>query len=178
MTYRDTLLGLAEDTERRVLAVFASYLDGDVDRDTAVRLIATIIAKANSGAASLADLSLAATLMLQQAEPVATVGILAAADDVDRLQKAATTLLAIDNVTTQRVARLARCEPLDAAAKAMNQGIQDQPTVVGWVRGLEPDACQLCRWWWREGQVWPADHPMPHHTGCTCVQVPTPMEEK
>ncbi|QLY27972.1 hypothetical protein H0264_21385 [Nocardia huaxiensis] len=55
---------------------------------------------------------------------------------------------------------------------AFNQAMKQNDRVTGWVRELEPGACQLCTWWWRDGQVWHKDHEMPTHKGCTCVANP------
>lgn len=71
-----------------------------------------------------------------------------------------------------RLSRLARSELADGAQTEYDRLIRDTPTVRGWTRGMESDACQLCRWWWREGRVWPADHTMPTHPGCSCTPVP------
>lgn len=73
----------------------------------------------------------------------------------------------IDPQETQ-VARLARCEPLEAAQKASHDAMQQQPLVEGWIRHMDANPCQLCVWWWREGRVWPKAHPMPTHKGCNC----------
>lgn len=67
-----------------------------------------------------------------------------------------------------QVARLARCEPLEAAQQASHDAMQRQPLVEGWIRHMDADPCQLCVWWWREGRVWPKAHPMPTHKGCNC----------
>jgi hypothetical protein len=69
-----------------------------------------------------------------------------------------------------RLSRLARSEPLETAQQATHQAMQQQPLVEGWVRQMDADPCQLCIWWWRDGRVWPKDHPMPTHKGCNCSQ--------
>jgi hypothetical protein len=30
----------------------------------------------------------------------------------------------------------------------------------------------MCRWWHRDGRVWPTSHTMPTHKGCECTQRP------
>lgn len=118
------------------------------------------------------DLSLAAALTVQTGQAVAPQGLTAPADDPDRLTKAASTLAALEDVTPERWERLARSEPLEAAARAYSDGVRRSPHVTGWTRGLSANACQLCRWWSRDGKVWPDDHPMPTHKGCTCNPAP------
>ena len=65
-----------------------------------------------------------------------------------------------------RVARLGRAEPLSTAAGVYSKDIAASEVTTGWIRQRDPDPCQLCTWWWREGRVWPKDHPMPTHPGC------------
>jgi len=45
--------------------------------------------------------------------------------------------------------------------------------VRGYRRGINPDACELCFWLWKEGYVYPITQPMHRHTGCRCIPVPT-----
>lgn len=170
MTYRDALHALSAASEKAVLEVFVRFTSGTVSRDDAVRLIAAAIAKANARAVSLADLAYAANLMLATGAPQPVVGIAPPPGDVSRLSKAADTLLSVENVTLERVARLARVEPLDTATRTYSEAMARSGKVKGWVRDMSADPCQLCKWWWREGRVWPADHPLQHHKGCTCTQ--------
>lgn len=172
MTYREQIRALGEQAAEQVAAIFTSWQEARISTEEAVDLLAAFIAGANSRAVALADLSLAATLMQQMGVPVATLGLVPDARDVARLHKSARTILAVPDVTLERVQRLARAEPIDAASKAFSEGIKKSPHVTGWVRSVSGSGCELCTWWRRDGQVWPADHPMPTHKGCTCSQVP------
>ncbi len=174
MTYRDNVTLIAAASETKVLAVFDRYEAGELDQDTTIALIAAIIAKANSKAVTLADLSLAATLMLAIRKPVPTLGLSPPADDPDRLVKAATTLLAVEHLTRERVARLARSEPLGRAADAYADGIRRSDHVTGWTRQVSANACELCQS--LAGDVLPDSVPMYHHPGCTCTPVPVTKE--
>lgn len=71
--------------------------------------------------------------------------------------------------TQMRIERLARSEPLEAAQSATIEAMQRQPLVEGWTRQMDADPCQLCRWWWREGRIWPKEHPFQSHKGCNCT---------
>lgn len=71
-----------------------------------------------------------------------------------------------------RLERLANSEPLAQAADAASAAMAKTPEVTGWTRQLSANACQLCRWWWREGRIWPAEHPFQHHKGCACTPKP------
>lgn len=72
------------------------------------------------------------------------------------------------NSPEMRLERLARSEVFEAAQQATHNAMQQQPLVEGWVRHMDADPCQLCRWWWREGRVWPKAHPFQSHKGCNC----------
>ncbi|ETZ44227.1 hypothetical protein L837_4353 [Mycobacterium avium MAV_061107_1842] len=58
---------------------------------------------------------------------------------------------------------------MEAAQNATIDAIQQQPLVEGWTRAMDADPCQLCRWWWREGRIWPKEHPFQSHKGCNCA---------
>jgi hypothetical protein len=172
---------LAADTERAALALYAQYRSGQVsDSDTAL-LIAGLINRSNASAVSLADVWLAVQIEEQTGQPVPTVGVLPV-DSSERLVKAATTILqtsqsamfsepdsnSLANDADMRLERLARSEVFETAQQATHDAMQKQPLVEGWVRHMDADPCQLCRWWWREGRIWPKAHPMPRHKGCNC----------
>lgn len=171
-TYRDLVRRLGESTARRVVTVWSSYVDGDLDHDETVAIIAAIVAKANERATVLADLGLAATLTLATRSPVPPLGLTRPDGDVQRLTKAATTLLAVDDLSQGRVERLGRSEPLEAAQVARGEGMARSNLVTGWTRSVSGSGCELCTWWARDGQVWPDSHPMPTHKGCSCSQDP------
>ncbi|WP_454175253.1 hypothetical protein [Gordonia sputi] len=178
MSYRDTLIRLADDSERRVLSVYEAFLDGVLSRDEAVQAIATLVSAANGQAFALADLAFAAEVMVQLGQAV-PVGGVTAPDDLDRLTKAASTVLEVADVSPVSaaiVARLARSEPLESAANAYSDSMIRSGKTKGWVRQKSAGACQLCEWWWREGRVWPAEHPFQHHKGCTCTPKPVIAE--
>jgi len=179
MTYRDVLTGLGAATEARVLAAYAAFTDGDLTEEEFVAAVAAIIAKANARAVAVADLSLAATLMLQLGKPVATLGLTPPKDDPERLQKAATTLVGLLATTPDplaRVARLGRSEPLGSAATAYSAGIRQSRLVTGWTRGVSGNACELCQSLADGGAVFPDSVEMYHHKGCTCTPIPVTKE--
>ncbi len=170
MSFRDHLTALSAATEAKVLAIFAAFSEGSLSYDEATAGIAAVVVKGNARAVALADLALAANLMTALRKPVATLGLALPAGEAARLHKAARTLLRIREVTPERVARLGRVEPLEAGQRAFSDGLARSGSVEGWVRNKSASACQLCTWWSRDGRVWPADHPMPRHKGCSCTQ--------
>lgn len=179
--YQRTLAALADGTARTILAVLAALLAEHLPRREAVPLMAALVARANAHAVALVDVSLAATLTEVTSAPVAVLGLVPAADDLDRVARAVTTVLddPEPNVTAEtadeqreavarRLERLARNEPLQAAGRAFNEAVNVSPHVTGYRRRLEPDACELCTWLAKGGYVYPADQPMHQHPGCVC----------
>lgn len=178
MSFRDELLGLGSRAEAAVVEVYRRYLDATITREQAVELLAVLVQKYNLQAATLADLSLSATLMVETAAPV-PVTATSRVTELDRLSKAASTVLVTaeaSDVPEAIVARLARSETFNAGQNAYTEGIATSKATRGWIRGVSPNACELCRWWWRDGRVWPKDHPMPTHKGCTCSPIPVVRE--
>lgn len=133
-----------------------------------------VIAQANLAGAVLAQTALNTLLASLEAELV-TVGSLALLDhlmDLDRLSRAVGTCLEVEETARMRLGRLAGAEPVEATQRSFSGLMGQSEAVQGWTRMLEPDACQLCQWWAREGRIWPADHEMPTHKGCLCTPRP------
>ena len=179
MSFRTELIDLGGRAEVSVLQVYRRFLDGTISRDMAVELLSTLVGRYSVQAATLADVSLVATLMADTARPV-PVTAAAPAVDLDRLSKAAGTVLTVadaSDVPEAIVARLARAETFTAGQEAYAEGIASSKATKGWIRGISPNCCELCRWWWREGRVWPKAHPMPTHKGCTCSPIPVVRDD-
>ena len=168
MTYQDQLERTVSETAAQVVAAVALYEAGKISAETLAAIVAAFVAAGNGKAAAIADLSLSAALTTQLGTVVAPLGITRPHDEPERLRKAANTLLTMENASLARWERLARAEGQEAAARAYSEGIRRSRHVTGWRRGISGSACQLCRWWSRDGQVWPDSHPMPTHPGCTC----------
>lgn len=166
---------LAAATASQALAVYSAYQAGRLTRDQAVSLIASVVNTANAAAVSLADAGLSVQIEHATGLPAPTTGI-TPTDDAERLHKAVDTILdeeqpnrELPDNSQMRVERLARSEPLEAAQSATIDAIQQQTLVEGWTRQMDADPCQLCRWWWREGRIWPKEHPFQSHKGCNCT---------
>ena len=179
MTYQDQSTELAGTVTDQVLAALAAYVAGQIAADALVAVVAAYLAAGTTGGAALGDLALAAAVTLSTGTPAAPLGITRPADDPERLARATTTILADltpdDELSLSRAQmryqRLVEAAIRQAVADAYTEAVATSEAVTGWTRGLEPDACQLCRWWWREGHVWPADYPIQRHTGCDCSQL-------
>lgn len=175
MTYEDAITAAGDALARRLLALLASgWDDGDV-----VRAAAAVIAAANVQAAHVGTLAFAgamhdATGVLTMPKPPDV----SHHTDPARLRDAVETVLRGD--PSQRASRLqvmAQAETSEAGAWAMGEALRGDARVVGWTRVLDGKACQLCRWWWRDGRVWPKNHRMPRHKGCRCGQQPVTREQ-
>ncbi len=183
--YQRTLTALGDGTARQALALLAAFVAGHLTVREAVAAIAATIARANGHAVVLADVALAATLTQQLGKPVPVLGFTAPEGDLTRLSTAVDTILtdprtilASDTEEGQRefvqnrVERLARNEPIDAAGRTFSEAVSRSPHVSGYTRQLEPDACELCQWLYKGGFVYPADQPMHQHPGCRCHPSP------
>lgn len=190
MTYQEELEAVASETAAQVLAALAAYQAGTMTLDAFVSVVVAFVQAGNLAGATVADLSLAAVLTTSTGTAVAPLGVGPGdhALDEHRLTKATRTILDDLNKQTtadfdaeltkahKRFQRLAEAEVKEAAARAYSEAVKESSTVTGWTRGIDADACQLCRWWWRDGKVWPDDHDMPTHKGCTCNPIPVVKE--
>ena len=179
MSYFDKLDTLAKTTQAKALVILDHFKAGRISKTEAIGTMSALISKANLKAAALADFSLAATITLEtgQVTPALGVTIQSGGTRAKRAIKQILDTPTADADMAMRIGRLAHSEPLGAAVRASNKALSGQKLVEGWVRKLDPDPCQLCRWWWRDGQVWPKNHPMPHHKGCQCIQEPVFTEQ-
>lgn len=165
---------VAANTQTKVLAIWAALQAGKLTAAAAEELIAAVINRANAAATTLADVFLSLQIEQASGRPTPATG-LAPADNQERLVKAANTILSAPEPAegepdqpSMRLERLARSEPLAAAQTATTTAMQSQPLVEGWTRQMDADPCQLCRWWWRDGRIWPKEHPFQTHKGCNC----------
>lgn len=139
--------------------------------DKVVRL-AGLLNRANAAATALADDHTRRQIEALTGRAVPARGI-PATDDSERLLKAVKTVLAGPDSPLERAERLARSEPLATAQSTVTEAATGQRVrggYLGWMRKLDADPCERCRWWARNGRVWPASHRMPRHPSCRCVQ--------
>lgn len=168
MSYRTTLLRLADGSAAAVETLWLALEAGTIDRAGFVARAAAVIATANARATTLADVALATTISVQLRRVVPALGI-APTDDVARLTAAAATV--VDLGTIGRAVRLGRSEPLDTAARVYSAGIRESPHVVGWERQTSGTACELCASWATAG-ILPDTVEMNTHKGCSCIPIP------
>lgn len=171
MSYQTILGRLRRKTKDKVMAAWVMYGKGQIDRSRFEQLTAAILGQSGAQAAAAADLAVSAEL-------TRLTGRIANVAGVDASKRRHTYLDSIRTVLDGKVGdiemklqRLSLNAPLDAAQDAYSAALS-KSSAEGWVRQMDADPCQLCRWWWREGRVWPKDHYMPHHSGCECVPRP------
>lgn len=172
MNYEMTLRNLSDKTKDLLLRLWSGVEQGALTRDEFPNVAAQVVAVANERGRAAAEIALNGYLTAAAGEVTTPVVVAPVVDDRDRLEKAFMTILATDQDIIMQLERIGVVEPLEAAARRLSLGIQRDQRVKGWIREMDSDACQLCRWWWREGREWPAEHPMPTHKGCVCTQLP------
>lgn len=140
--------------------------------DKAIRL-SGLINRKNAQAVALAEHFTSHQLEELTGQPAPARGVLPA-DESDRLLQAAQTALENRDTALERVERLARSEPLDTAQTTVTNALDGITRTrgghLGWTRQLNAGACEVCQRWARGSRVWPADHFMPRHPNCACVQ--------
>lgn len=173
MSYQASLGAIREGSKMKVMAAWRMHARGVIDRPRFLHLAESILGHHGAFAAALADQSVALEVsrLEKRLTPSAGVG-----DRRATYMTALETILDGDGDLMMQMSRLALNAPLQAAQDAYDDAIK--ASGKGWRRQLEADPCQLCRWWWREGRVWPADHAMPTHPGCECVARPVNQEEE
>ena len=179
MSYQDALERLGTTAERSILAELGRYTSGQISLDTFVDLAATVVALGQQQGRLAAELAVLAWLQSIGAAPVPVAAPpIEHYMDSKRVRDAIWTVVGsgAQEQLEMRLGRLAHAETVESSQRAFNEALQRSGLAEGWIRGLEAGACQLCRWWWREGQAWPVDHVMPTHKGCTCT--PIPVEKK
>lgn len=177
MTYMEALEKLGKTTEREIRRLFGLYLGAEITSSLFVELGTVAVSLGQQQGRYMAELSLLSWLDAHKgsAKPVAAKPI-EHYQDSDRVRKGLETVIADGVVdpdeTARRLERLAFSETVESSQRSFGAAMAKAPEVKGWVRGLEPDACELCNWWSRDGRVWPADHTMPTHKGCVCTPIP------
>lgn len=167
MTYQAVVNRIREDTQRKVMAAWSLYGKGYIDRAQFLQLAEGILGLGGESAARAADLAVSVELSRLNGRLEATAGVSAERKRTTYLDSLRTVLDG-DGDIVMKLERLSLNAPLEAAQAAYSDAVA-MSDATGWVRQMDADPCQLCRWWWREGAVWPIDKSMPTHSGCECV---------
>ena len=173
--YESTVRKIGSNVGRFLAALWSRYTSREIDLDEFLDLATILVTVGNQQAASVARLSLAAFVAETTGRPFqpATTEPAAYMVDDERIRRGlAKITTGRPAATVSRLERLATNEPLQTATNVFESAMHDVPGVKRWVRGMDANPCQLCRWWWRNGQSWPLSHSMPRHKGCACVPLP------
>lgn len=175
LTFDETLDRLGSTTKRSVQHVIGLHEAGTISTEIMQQQIQTILEIASAQGANYGQISYSL-----YAESV--TGELPAVEYSSKLAKdtvtAATVSDSLETVISDgdnmamRLERLAENMPVEIVQDIFGKSMAKDERAQGWIRGLEPDACELCTWWWKEGRIWPKEHPMPTHPGCRCQQIP------
>lgn len=177
MTFEELLDSIIGDTTAKANALLDMWEADDIDDDTFAGALVVLVDRSRGRGANAAVGVLRSYVESGLGSPVLVTPVLPETAQ-DRLGRAVGTILGSDLDTRMQVDRLAAGETLGAAHRAYDDTMAATPQISGWTRGLNSDACELCRWWSRGGKVWPATHTMPTHTGCKCHPVPTLKEKR
>ena len=181
-SFDDVLKRLSNTTGASMSSLARLYRQGAISRETLQRLAESMLQVASvQGAAygQLAYAQYAEAISGQLPQGVARPELAALRYRQGRIAKSVSTVLEYDDDDIeQRLAALGENFPVQVVQESYGYALVEDDNANGWVRGLEPDGCQLCQWWWRDGRVWPKDHAMPTHPGCRCQQLPTFSEYK
>ena len=169
------LAKLTDQQKRKVLRAFDAFSQGAIERDHFIRIVSNIIVNGNARAYLIGAAIARRTIEDATGEvdllPPPAYGTQHL--QVAKVEHAIVTILAEEALdTAMQLERLTTASAATAAADGGSDVVKHSKRVRGWVRALDADACQLCRWWWREGRVWDPTHPMPRHTGCLCQPKP------
>ena len=174
-TYQDTVQKLGKNTATILEQLWESVQRGDLPQADFAQMAAQVVYLANEQGRAAAQAALNGYVEIATGIPSVPVAQTATVTtgELARLEKAIGTILAADQDTLMQLARLGNSEPLESAARSFSDGIKAHGKVKGWIRQLEPGACELCQWLYADGRIWPADYPIQTHKGCVCNPLPT-----
>lgn len=186
MTYAETITGLGDTTADRLEALYARFEAGALTLDQYRDLAADVLTAANARGWTLGVLGLTAYVGAVTGEPATMPALPVAGHYADRARLRA----GIETITgrlevirtggpdpelediVRRLRRIGHAEPVEASQRGYSAALEEHESVEGWVRAVEPGACELCQWWAFDGRVWPASSTMQTHKGCACSQTP------
>ena len=175
LRFEDMLERLGSQGRDAVLSTYKLYEAGLIDSETFVDVASELLQHINERSAVFGHTSYAqvrAILLDTAAELPATVTPTASTSSGGLAQSLQTILEGEPEQIAGRLERLGYVLPIESTHSGYESALQADGMVEGWQRGLNDDACQLCRWWSRDGRIWPKVQPFQTHRGCKCQQVP------
>lgn len=171
MSFETRMRNLTGKAEKDAQTLLQAFSEGSIDRTAFVGSLVNLIDRYRARGATSAVMVLRAYVEAAQALPI-RVNPNLPTTEASRLTKAVETVLASDLPTDMQVVRLVVGETLEAAHRAYADTMRDMEEVIGWTRGLEADACELCQWLSQDGRVFPPAQEMTTHKGCVCHPIP------
>lgn len=163
-------MGQADVVGSRLVDLHARYLAGLLSLDDFIDAAVLMLQAAQGAMYGLADASLAAWASAETLEAIPALGI-TPPDNAAGLREGLVTLLGVvdEEAPEARIARMGRSEVAGAFQDGYSEAMRERADLVGgYVRVLNAGACQLCRWLYRDGYVWPAYKSFHRHPGCGC----------
>lgn len=173
LSFEEMLERLGRQGRLALLDTWKLYKEGYIARDTFIDVSATLLEHISDQSANYGRISYGAVMAQTTGQPLPAPSAIGGNSRKAKIAQSIETIM--DGETSDqsfRLGRLGYVVPMEETQQAYQIELQRDTKVEGWQRGLNSDACELCRWWWREGRIWPKDHPMPTHKGCKCQQVP------
>lgn len=171
--YQQAIADLATNAERSIGNTYATMADQGLSAADLRDVLSPLIQSANLEAKSLTNGELARMIAeIAGGSPADYLVDAVQSDSIDAIQGAVTRATEEPELAEQRIRRLARGQPTEAAQVQMIESMQRSGEVIGYTRVLEGDACELCHWLDRGGDVQPVDRPLTTHPGCLCTAKP------
>lgn len=180
LRFEDMLERLGSQGREAVLNTYQLYEAGLIDSDTFIEVASELLQHINERSAVFGQASYAqvrAILLDTATELPATVTPTAATSSGGLAQSLTTILEGEPEQIVGRLERLGYVLPIENTQGGYESALQADGMVEGWQRGLNDDACQLCKWWSWDGRIWPKVQPFQTHKGCKCQQVPKVASE-
>jgi hypothetical protein len=167
---------VAADNQAKVSTLHDRHRAGEIDEDQFRERSATVLNRGNAKATVASDRAVAAEKAKATQAPARPAGVRPISDKERLRQAVATTGEKVkpgpegEAQRAERLRRLAKSEPYSTAQETITKSGK-KAGATGWVRAVNPGACQLCRKW-ADGKVRPNDIRMVRHIGCTCLPRP------
>lgn len=181
MSYEDTLRRLGNSTADSLAAIFGQWQSKQITKRVANQLMKTVVLTAKQQGANFGVLSFHAYMQtttgvagkLQADTQALTPGeIRAMQQRINEIMRGPLEDMPL------ALERMGFNAPVYSTTESFRRAMIKDGRSVGYIRGLESTACQICQWIYKDGHVYPIDMPMWRHPGCVCAQVPvTNLEE-
>lgn len=181
MSYEDTLKRLGSSTAKSLLAIFEQWQAEQITTQVASELMRTVLLTAKQQGANFGVLSFHAYMQTTTGvagELLADMQALTPGEIMAMQQRINEILGGPVEDMPLALERMGFNSPVRSTTESFRRAMLKDGRSVGYIRGLESTACQICQWIYKEGHVYPVDKPMWRHPGCVCAQVPiTNLEE-